>query len=286
MFNKKLYIFINNKFKKINKIKLLITSIFSFLIIIYGTAKSSKKKIGIVSCENNNNIGNNLVKFAMYTKLKELNFDPTIIALTRHKNIYFIKKYMKYKEIKLSYDELKEKDYDFLVVNSDQTWVNVTPNYLLDYGYLKFAEHWNIRKFIYGASYPLNFWIYRNDFNIKAGNLLKKFSGVSVREINTVSLAEKYLRVKPEFVLDPTLLIDKKYYLNLIKDYKNNYINFNYICIYQLDKNDRLNYFIENSSRILNFTIHKVDINKDNYCAYIKLETLIFYLCRRFYLLY
>lgn len=172
---------------------------------------------------------------------------------------------MKYKEIKLSYDELKEKDYDFLVVNSDQTWVNVTPNYLLDYGYLKFAEHWNIRKFIYGASYPLNFWIYRNDFNIKAGNLLKKFSGVSVREINTVSLAEKYLRVKPEFVLDPTLLIDKKYYLNLIKDYKNNYINFNYICIYQLDKNDRLNYFIENSSRILNFTIHKVDINKDNY---------------------
>lgn len=116
---------------------------------------------------------------------------------------------MKYKEIKLSYDELKEKDYDFLVVNSDQTWVNVTPNYLLDYGYLRFEEHWNIRKFIYGASYPLNFWIYRNDFNIKARNLLKKFSGVSVREINTVSLAEKYLRVKPEFVSDPTLLIDK-----------------------------------------------------------------------------
>ena len=46
--------------------------------------------------------------------------------------------------------------------------------------------------------------------------LLKNFTGVSVREKNSVELINKYLGIKPLFVLDPTLLIDKKYYLNII----------------------------------------------------------------------
>jgi len=51
--------------------------------------------------------------------------------------------------------------------------------------------------------------------------VLKEFSGVSVREEGTIRLVEKKLNIKPILVIDPTLLIDKKYYLNLIKDYKN-----------------------------------------------------------------
>ena len=240
--------------------------IIFFLFINDNFSLKKQKRIGIISCENNNNIGNNLVKFAMYTKLKEWNFDPTIIALTRYDNIYFIKKHVKLREINMTYKELKEKEFDFLIVNSDQTWVNVTPNYLLDYGFLKFAENWSIPKFVYGASYPLLNWQYSEQFNSIAGKLLKKFSGVSVREFTTVKLTQKYLGIKAGFVLDPTLLIDKKYYLNLIKGYKGKF-NFeqDYICIYQLDKKHRVRKFINLSFLKLNLTLHYVNINENNY---------------------
>ena len=225
-----------------------------------------KNRIGVVSCENNNNIGNNLVKFAMYNKLKELKLDPVIIALTRYENIYFIKKHLKLKEIKNSFEELKESNFDYLMVNSDQTWVNITPNFLPDIGFLKFAINWNIPKFIYGASYPLVEWRYSEKLSQNLGLLLKKINGISVRELSTIILAKKYFNVTPEFVLDPTLLIDKKYYLNLIKNYNGDFNSSqNYLCVYQLDNNTKIKKFIQSSSLQLKLTIHRVNINKANY---------------------
>ena len=152
------------------------------------------------------------------------------------------------------------------MVNSDQTWVNVTPNYLLDYGFLNFAKKWKVPKFVYGASYPLNFWLYSKEFNSIARNLLKNFSGISVREKSTVNLAKKYFGVLPEFVLDPTFLIDKKYYLDLIENYEGDFdFNEKYLCVYQLDKRDQIKNFIKNSCTILNVTSYKVDISLKNY---------------------
>ena len=51
-------------------------------------------------------------------------------------------------------------------------------------------------------------------------NLLTNFKGISFREIGTVKLVEEHLGIKSKFVLDPTLIIDKQYYLNEIKEYK------------------------------------------------------------------
>lgn len=225
-----------------------------------------RKRIGVVSCENNNNIGNNLVKFAMFTKLKELNYDPVIIALTRYENIYFIKKHVNLIEIKNSFDELKRNDFDYLMVNSDQTWVNVTPNYLPDIGFLKFAENWNISKFIYGASYPLYEWRYSKEFSKNMSLLLKKIEGISVREFPTINLAKKHFGVTPEFVLDPTLLIDKEYYLDLIKNYEGDFnSSINYLCVYQLDNSTRIKKFIYKSAKALKLKIYRVNLQKPNY---------------------
>ena len=44
-------------------------------------------------------------------------------------------------------------------------------------------------------------------------NLLTKFSGISIREKELIDT---------EFVLDPTFLLEKKYYLNLIKNFEGN----------------------------------------------------------------
>ena len=59
-----------------------------------------------------NNAGNILVKFSIYTKLKELGFDPTIIALSSNYSISFLQKHLKLKTIKTNFFELSEKDYD------------------------------------------------------------------------------------------------------------------------------------------------------------------------------
>ena len=68
-------------------------------------------------------------------------------------------------------------NFDYLMVNSDQTWVNITPNFLPDIGFLKFAINWNIPKFIYGASYPLDEWRYSEKLSHNLGLLLKKING-------------------------------------------------------------------------------------------------------------
>ena len=66
-------------------------------------------------------------------------------------------------------------------------------------------------------------------------------------------------------VLDPTLLIDKKYYLNLIKYYKsNNIINNKYIFIYSIGQNNNMKTFMKESNLKLNYTIYEYYLNNNS----------------------
>lgn len=68
------------------------------------------------------------------------------------------------------------------------------------------------------------------------------------------------------FVLDPTFLINKTYYLDLIKEYKKDFnFNENYLCIYQLDKNNLIEKFINKVNKKLKFKIYKVNQLRNNY---------------------
>lgn len=244
------------------KIILCFILLFSFIIII----KTTKKKIGVVGLFHDNNAGNILVKFSMYIKLKEFGFDPIIVALSP-KNINFLKKHLKLKMIKTNFFELSEKDYDILMVNSDQTW-NLFDNEdkTLNVGYLKFAENWTIPRFVYGASLGVNFWRFSRKFDIIARRLLKKFSGISVREKGAIKIVKKHLGIHPELVLDPTLIIDKNYYLDLIKNFK---INFNikkkYLCIYQLDRNILLEKLVRDVSHSFNYKVYRINLFKEKF---------------------
>ena len=230
--------------------------------------KLNKTRIGVISVNNDLNPGNNLVKFSIFTILKEYGFEPIIIATNKYKtNSSFLYKTVKFKEIKNSFSwELKEQDYDILMVNSDQTWTYSEKKYFYDVAFLRFAQNWKVPKFVYGASMGIGHWFYSKRDDDIAKSLLINFSGISLREKAILKLAEVHLNIKPSFVLDPTFLLDKSYYLNLIKDYNRDF-NFNekYIFFYQLDYNRLISEFIKEVSEKLNYKIYKFNKDSGNY---------------------
>ena len=164
-----------------------------------------------------------------------------------------------------NFSEINENDFDILMVNSDQTW-RKWDKYFYDIAFLKFAENWKKPKFVYGASLGSENWKF-NQSDVKiARHLLKNFTGISVREKSAIKLIEKNLGFKAQFVLDPTLLIDKKYYLDLINNYKSEVINQinndEFIFVYVIIKSR----FLEN---YLNFVKNKLKIK----LFYINMDT-------------
>ena len=264
-----------------NKIYIKLTIIFLCLfIIIYLLFKkkitindlykisNNKNRVGITCLQNSQNVGNILVKFAMLKKLEEMGFNATILtpkALPGTKS-YFINRNINSNLfiIKNNYsEELTEKDFNYLLVNSDQTWAYNKWKYFYDVGFLMFAKNWNVKKFIYGASIGSDKWKYNKTEDEKIKKLLTKFNNISFREKGTIKLVEHYLGIKGELVLDPTLIIDKEYYLNEIKDYKRGFNSKEkFIFVYQLDNNEIIKKFIKDSKKKLKYKIKKFNFNK------------------------
>ena len=208
------------------------------------------------------------MKFSLFKKLNELGYNPVIIARSDPKlNICFINRTVNLKIIKNNFTELNITDYDYLIVNSDQTWFHYNDDFY-DIAFLQFAKNWTIPKFIYATSIGSERWNFKKQDEIIASKLLTNFTGISFREKQTVKLAEDHLNltIKPVFVLDPTFIIDKNYYLDEIKNYKRDF-NFSekYIFVYQLDKNRILEKFINESAEKLNYKIYKHDGKRDDF---------------------
>ena len=238
--------------------------LITFLIFLIYKIKR-KIKVGIIGLEHSHNCGNNLLKYSIFIKLKELGYDPYIIGMSFSKdNIFFIQSHTQIRLIQKNFQEIKKNDYDILMVNSDQTWRKFN-EYFYDIAFLKFAEKWNVPKFVYGASLGIDKWNFSKKDEEVAKFLLKNFTGISVREKGSVKIVEKHLGIKPIFVLDPTLLIDKKYYLKLIEKYKNDILlDNNYIFVYTLINSTKLQKYIEKIKEETNYKIYLLTINVQN----------------------
>lgn len=232
-------IHVNDFFSKIYNLlfylKLLICNI---LILVFLILKKNfylnKTKIGIIGLPHHQNIGNILLKYSIFITLSKNGFEPYIIGKHFKKdNITILKKFVNLRIIS-NYTEIKEQDYDILMVNSDQTWRKWNEDFY-DIAFLNFSKKWKIHKFIYATSIGFKKWCFNKEDENVAKNLLKNFTGVSVREKGLSNLIKKHLGINADFVLDPTLLIDKKYYLKIIENYRNfPYLNENYILTYKL----------------------------------------------------
>lgn len=245
---------------------LLINISLICLILLNFLKRNSSLKVGVVGVRHEANIGNNLIKYAISVKLSELGYIPYIIGTVwdSYNNIEFIKQSTNLVILNNNFSEIKKDDYDILMVNSDQTWVNFDKNFY-DYGFLKFAENWTIPKIVYGASLGFDKWLFSKQDEKIAKTLLKKFQGISVREKGSIELIIKHLGIKPELVLDPTFLIDKKYYFDLIEDFKVNITkNEKYIFVYNIGNSQYILNSMKNASQQLNIGIYYFPLNNDS----------------------
>ncbi|MED9945840.1 MAG: polysaccharide pyruvyl transferase family protein [Hallella sp.] len=118
------------------------------------------------------------------------------------------------------FNNLDSKDYDAIVVGSDQVWRVIYFPYLwgrqaMENAYLSFAQNWNVKAIAYAASFGTDDWEYSPQLTESCKRLIRKFDAVSVREDKGVGLCKKFFDVEAQQVLDPTMLLSKDDYVAL-----------------------------------------------------------------------
>jgi len=129
----------------------------------------------------------------------------------------FIHKYIKFRIVD-DFSEIKEHDYDAIIVGSDQIWRTIYFNNEIGCTYLDFTRGWNIKRIAYAASFGTDKWEYSFRQTRQCRKLIQHFDAVSVREDSGVDLCRKHFGVEAQHVLDPTMLLNKEDYIQLFEN--------------------------------------------------------------------
>lgn len=146
------------------------------------------------------------------------------------------------------FTNIQEKDFDAIIVGSDQIW---RPKYFfsaIENAYLDFAKEWNIKRIAYAASFGTEEWEYNDEQTTNCAELLKIFNAVSVRESSAVKLCNEKFKVEALHVLDPTMLLEKNDYINLIQETDTARSDGNLFC-YILDESTEKARIIDNIAK-------------------------------------
>lgn len=115
------------------------------------------------------------------------------------------------------FSEISPNTYDVIVVGSDQIWRPKMFQLNPALSFLSFAKDWNIKRIAYAASFGTSDWEFDGEQTKGCAGLATLFSFIGVREIDGVDLCKDHLHVDSDFVLDPTLLLEAKDYVELIE---------------------------------------------------------------------
>lgn len=222
------------------------------------------KKIGIITYHAAHNYGSNLQAYALQKSISRLGCECKIInfrterqkdqyaPLTRRKGFKYVLKngyfVLNYKSRKKKFDRFEEfikkylvmtdkeytsleelgrseLDFDYYVSGSDQIW-NTIPNDADDAYFLPFVK--NGKRVAYAPSFGQRGYLERESDIAK---YLKKYDVISVREKHAVQLVEHLVGVVPKVMPDPTLLLEKEEWEQLIPASD---INGDYLFFYTL----------------------------------------------------
>ena len=99
--------------------------------------------------------------------------------------------------------------------NSDHTWRRLNDDFF-NIAFLNFTKKLKIQKFDYAVSSGNSILeIKKNEINYTK-KLVSTFTDISVRESSSVEIIKKRLGINIIHVLDPALLLDKEFYMNLL----------------------------------------------------------------------
>lgn len=243
-------------------------------------------KIGILTLPIKSNYGGILQAYALLTFLKKQGYDAWSVrrrwnsenqsilhklfkqmyhALIIRKFNKFIKKYIQPQteiiDTKDKINALISKGFDAFIVGSDQVW-RMRHVYGADYNYfLDFTKDFNVKRISYAASFGVDYW---DDPNAEESipivkEFMQKFDAISVREDSGIELCKTLFGVKAQHVLDPTLLLDKEYYIDQFKLHIN---QGEYIAVYVLDMTKEKQQLINAYSKMLNLPIKYINQTK------------------------
>lgn len=128
-----------------------------------------------------------------------------------------------------SFADIKETDFDVIIVGSDQIW---RKKYVpaIETSFLNFTKGWNIRRISYAPSFGTDKWEYSDTETKNCRRLLSNFDFVSVREKEGINLCRKYLDRNAEWVLDPTFLLNRNIYIDKLELKKTKKSKGNLLC--------------------------------------------------------
>ena len=170
-----------------------------------------------------------------------------------HKPQEFVKKYLRLtRPLYLTHELEKEacrNQYEAYVVGSDQIWRPKYVTNIYNY-YLDFVNDKNAKRMAYAVSFGVDTWEYNRIETDICARLAKCFNAISVREDSGLRLCDEYLGVNAQHVLDPTFLLDKQDYINIINNDVVSPCEGNLFC-YILDNSEVKMRSIERISKLL-----------------------------------
>lgn len=115
-------------------------------------------------------------------------------------------------------DLRKDWSYDAVIVGSDQVWRKEYFPERIENAFLGFVKDKQVQRISYAASFGLDVLDFTQKEIINCGKLLRMFDAVSVRETSGIKICKDRLGVEAQQVLDPTLLLKKEDYVQLIEE--------------------------------------------------------------------
>lgn len=152
---------------------------------------------------------------------------------------------------------VKKEMLDAVVVGSDQVWRRsyiVSEQYYKSY-FLDFVDSSKIKKIAYAASFGKDYWEGKDDIE-EIAKYMNDFHAVSTRELSGVDICKNSFKFNDaKHVLDPTLLLGKGFYLEIISKYDVSSITKGGLVTYVLDEE-------KEKEKIINFLKENLKIDK------------------------
>lgn len=207
-------------------------------------------KVGILTVPFNNNYGGFLQAFALKTVIQDMGHEVIFINRRRNRSqglkskigrilkrwhIISDERQKSIKRISVNTDKFKEEylspitdEYythnslkkctelgiDCFIVGSDQVWRYQYAVSSIDDFFFSFLDEKNLKRFSYAASFGTDTLDYPQEKKKQCSELLKKFNAISVRETSGLTILKEMGITGARVVLDPTLLLDKQYYIS------------------------------------------------------------------------